>query len=204
MDEEQKEQLSFCQRHVGSIALIVGILALGSSLVPQIQNFFGSGNVEVTVVKAEGAKPAPGPGPGPRGGFGGGPAPVSEETLKLYAERIRLYDAAIKATTQQAEQQWLRHERCLVRLAKARLEQGGRRPRGASLAELFLTRQALAVRAGATALEQNQAALDYQRALDQFRGDREAFLGTVSGFENYPARDLTDEELIALLAAERG
>ena len=100
----------------------------------------------------------------------------------------------------------MRHERCLVRLTKLRLEQGGggRRFRGASLAEAYLNRQAAKANSSATALERNQAELDYQRALDSFRGDKEAFLETVKAFEAYPGNDLSDAELLALLAAERG
>ena len=202
---------SFCQRNVGSIALIVGIIALGSSLVPQIQDFCGSSenNVEVTVVKEEGRPGPGGPGGGFGGGFGGGPGgggpAVSEETLKLYSERIGLYDEALKASPAERQAQ-LRHERCLVRLTKLRLEQGGggRRFRGASLAEAYLNRQAAKANSSATALERNQAELDYQRALDSFRGDKEAFLESVKAFEAYPGNDLSDAELLALLAAERG
>lgn len=200
---------SFCQRNVGSIALIVGIIALGSSLVPQIQDFCGSSeNVQVTVVKEEG-RPGPGGpgggfggGPGGPGGFGGGPA-VSEETMKLYGERIGLYDEVLKAAPAERQAQ-LRHERCLVRLTKLRLEQGGGRRFRSSLAEAFLNRQAAKANPSATALERNQAELDYQRTLDSFRGDKEAFLGTVKAFETYPGTDLSDADLLALLAAERG
>lgn len=202
---------SFCQRNVGSIALIVGIIALGSSLVPQIQDFCGASenNVEVTVVKEEGRPGPGGPGGGFGGGFGGGPGgggpAVSEETLKLYSERIGLYDEALKAASAERQAQ-LRHERCLVRLTKLRLEQGGggRRFRGASLAEAYLNRQAAKANSSATALERNQAELDYQRTLDSFRGDKEAFLETVKAFGAYPGNDLSDAELLALLAAERG
>ena len=42
------------------------------------------------------------------------------------------------------------------------------------------------------------------RSLDSFRGDKEAFLETVKAFGAYPGNDLSDAELLALLAAERG
>lgn len=212
MSEETKKE-GLCQRQVGTIALIVAVIALVSSLVPQIQNFCCSG-VQVTVSEAApgpgaGGPGAGGPGRGPggpggmmgggRGGFGR-MAPPSDETKALYAERVKLADEALRSAGTEALPA-LRCDRDLARLMVMRLELGGRRTMP-GLAEAFLKKQAAAANPKATALEKNQAALDYQRALDSFRGDKKAFQGTVEAFSGYPQKELTENDLVNLLEAE--
>ena len=68
---------SFTEKHVGTIALIVSIIALFGTLVPQITDFVAKSNPGEVAAAPHG--PAPGgpgggmPGPGGPGGPGGMP-----------------------------------------------------------------------------------------------------------------------------------
>lgn len=55
----------------------------------------------------------------------------------------------------------------------------------------------------ATALEKNQAEIDYYQQLDRFRGDKEAFLRTAEAFKDYPKNAASDNDLMNLLSAEQ-
>ncbi|MBR5078922.1 MAG: hypothetical protein IKX30_09265, partial [Victivallales bacterium] len=66
---------NFTEKHVGTIALIVAIIALFGTLVPQITDFVAKSNPGEAAVEPQGGPapggPAPGGMPGP-GGPGGG------------------------------------------------------------------------------------------------------------------------------------
>lgn len=199
---------AFIEKNCGTIALIVAIIALVSSLVPQINDFMKDGNkTEVVGIAVPGGhggqgRPAGGPagGPGGRGGFFGASQP-SEEYLKLYDERLALYDEALK-TAQEPDSLKLRVERDCAKLMKLRRESGARRV-AAGASEAFLKLCATVNCPKATALDKNQAQLDYQQALDRIRGDKELFINTVEAFKGYPSKILTDGDLNAMLAAEQ-
>ena len=154
---------NFTEKHVGTIALIVAIIALFGTLVPQITDFIAKSNPGGGVAVApEG--PAPGgpagggmPGPGgpggpgggmpgmggPRGGgmggggFGGfGPMKPSDEYIAKFKERVALYDEALKSA-QGAAALKMRLDRDLAQLMLMRNEAGGRRIMP-GLAEAFL------------------------------------------------------------------
>ncbi|MBP5639033.1 MAG: hypothetical protein J6X55_06125 [Victivallales bacterium] len=199
------------QKNVGTIALIVAIIALVSSLVPQINDLCGScSRSEAVAVPAGPGGPMAGPGgpmagPGPRGPqggpgmmWGGGP---SEELKGKYAERLKLFDEAMKSARGD-ELLKLRVERDTTKLISLRMENGGRRF-GPGLAETFLKMRATLACPKATALEKNQAELDYQQQLDRMRGDKEAFIGTAEAFKEYPQKPASDGDLMNLLAAEQ-
>lgn len=217
---------SFTEKHVGTIALIVAIIALFGTLVPQITDFVAKSNPGGTAVAPEG--PAPGgpagggmPGPGgpggsgggmpgmggPRGGgmgggFGGfGPMKPSDEYIAKFKERVALYDEALK-TAQGATALKMRLDRDLAQLMLMRNEAGGRRIMP-GLAEAFLKERYAAASDTMSKLDKNQAELDYIQALDRMRGDKDAFLNTIEPLKGYPKTAITQEQLVALLAAEQ-
>lgn len=217
---------SFTEKHVGTIALIVAIIALFGTLVPQITDFIAKSNPGGTAVAPEG--PAPGgpagggmPGPGgpggpgggmpgmggPRGGgmgggFGGfGPMKPSDEYIAKFKERVALYDEALK-TAQGAAALKMRLDRDLAQLMLMRNEAGGRRIMP-GLAEAFLKERYAAASDTMSKLDKNQAELDYIQAFDRMRGDKDAFLNTIEPLKGYPKTAITQEQLIALLAAEQ-
>ena len=217
---------SFTEKHVGTIALIVAIIALFGTLVPQITDFVAKSNPGGTAVAPEG--PAPGgpagggmPGPGgpggpgggmpgmggPRGGgmgggFGGfGPMKPSDEYIAKFKERVALYDEALK-TAQGAAALKMRLDRDLAQLMLMRNEAGGRRIMP-GLAEAFLKERYAAASDTMSKLDKNQAELDYIQALDRMRGDKDAFLNTIEQLKGYPKTAITQEQLVALLAAEQ-
>lgn len=217
---------SFTEKHVGTIALIVAIIALFGTLVPQITDFIAKSNPGGTAVAPEG--PAPGgpagggmPGPGgpggpgggmpgmggPRGGgmgggFGGfGPMKPSDEYIAKFKERVALYDEALK-TAQGAAALKMRLDRDLAQLMLMRNEAGGRRIMP-GLAEAFLKERYAAASDTMSKLDKNQAELDYIQAFDRMRGDKDAFLNTIEPLKGYPKTAITQEQLVALLAAEQ-
>ena len=217
---------SFTEKHVGTIALIGAIIALFGTLVPQITDFIAKSNPGGTAVAPEG--PAPGgpagggmPGPGgpggpgggmpgmggPRGGgmgggFGGfGPMKPSDEYIAKFKERVALYDEALK-TAQGAAALKMRLDRDLAQLMLMRNEAGGRRIMP-GLAEAFLKERYAAASDTMSKLDKNQAELDYIQAFDRMRGDKDAFLNTIEPLKGYPKTAITQEQLIALLAAEQ-
>ena len=215
---------SFTEKHVGTIALIVAIIALFGTLVPQITDFVAKSNPGGTAVAPEG--PAPGgpagggmPGPGgpggpggmpgmggPRGGgmggFGGfGPMKPSYEYIAKYKERVALFDEALK-TAQGPAALKMRLDRDLAQLMLMRNEAGGRRIMP-GLAEAFLKERYAAASDTMSKLDKNQAELDYIQALDRMRGDKDAFLNTIEPLKGYPKTAITQEQLVALLAAEQ-
>ena len=209
------------QKNVGTIALIVAIIALVSSLVPQINDMCRSCGSEEVVVAPEGDGPQPLPpggiGPGGRpGGMGPGGRPggmgpgvpgmmfgfaPSKETTDKYTERLKLLDEALKAA-QGDELLKLRVERDTVKLMTLRIENGGRRI-APGLSEALLKMRAVLACPKATALEKNQAEIDYYQQLDRMRGDKEAFKGTAEAFKDYPKTPATDNDLLNLLTAEQ-
>ena len=214
---------SFTEKHVGTIALIVSIIALFGTLVPQITDFVAKSNPGEVAAAPQG--PAPGgpgggmPGPGgpggpggmpgmggPRGGgmggFGGfGPMKPSDEYIAKYKERVDLYDEALK-TAQGPAALKMRLDRDLAQLMLMRNEAGGRRIMP-GLAEAFLKERYAAASDTMSKLDKNQAELDYIQALDRMRGDKDAFLNTIEPLKGYPKTAITQEQLIALLAAEQ-
>lgn len=216
---------NFTEKHVGTIALIVAIIALFGTLVPQITDFVAKSNPgEAAAVEPQGGPapggPAPGgmPGPGgpgggmpgmggPRGGgmgggFGGfGPMKPSDEYIAKFKERIALYDEALK-TAQGAAALKMRLDRDLAQLMLMRNEAGGRRIMP-GLAEAFLKERYAAASDTMSKLDKNQAELDYIQALDRMRGDKDAFLNTIEPLKGYPKTAITQEQLVALLAAEQ-
>ena len=214
---------SFTEKHVGTIALIVSIIALFGTLVPQITDFVAKSNPGEVAVAPQGG-PAPGgpaggmPGPGgpgggmpgmggPRGGgmggggFGGfGPRKPSDEYIAKYKERVALYDEALK-TAQGPTALKMRLDRDLAQLMLMRNEAGGRVMPG--LSEAFLKERYAAASDSISKLDKNQAELDYIQALDRMRGDKDAFLNTIEPLKGYPKTAITQEQLIALLAAEQ-
>jgi len=217
---------SFTEKHVGTIALIVAIIALFGTLVPQITDFVAKSNPGGTAVAPEGPAsggPAGGgmPGPGgpggpgggmpgmggPRGGgmgggFGGfGPMKPSDEYIAKFKERVALYDEALK-TAQGAAALKMRLDRDLAQLMLMRNEAGGRRIMP-GLAEAFLKERYAAASDTMSKLDKNQAELDYIQALDRMRGDKDAFLNTIEPLKGYPKTAITQEQLVALLAAEQ-
>ena len=203
------------QKNVGTIALIVAIIALVSSLVPQIKDLSRNPG---GVVPAQGQGGAPGgmgpggPGMGPGGRPGGpgmgpggpgmmfGSAP-SKETIDKFAERLKLYDEALK-TAQGDDLLKLRVERDSAKLMTLRIENGGRRI-APGISEALLKMRAMLACPKATALEKNQAELDYYQQLDRMRGNKEAFLGAAEAFKDYPKTAASDSDLANLLAAEQ-
>ena len=211
---------SFTEKHVGTIALIVSIIALFGTLVPQITDFVAKSNPGEVAAEPQGG-PAPGgpggpggmPGPGgpgmggPRGGgFGGGfggfgPMKPSDEYIAKYKERVALFDEALK-TAQGPAALKMRLDRDLAQLMLMRNEAGGRRIMP-GLAEAFLKERYAAASDTMSKLDKNQAELDYIQALDRMRGDKDAFLNTIEPLKGYPKTAITQEQLIALLAAEQ-
>ena len=218
---------SFTEKHVGTIALIVSIIALFGTLIPQITDFVAKSNMGEAVAAPEG--PAPGgpagggmPGPGgpggpgggmpgmggPRGGgmggggFGGfGPMKPSDEYIAKFKERVALYDEALKSA-QGAAALKMRLDRDLAQLMLMRNEAGGRRIMP-GLAEAFLKERYATASDTMSKLDKNQAELDYIQALDRMRGDKDAFLNTIEPLKGYPKTAITQEQLVALLAAEQ-
>ena len=212
---------NFTEKHVGTIALIVAIIALFGTLVPQITDFVAKSNPGEAAVAPEGpASGGPGggmPGPGgpgggmpgmggPRGGgmgggFGGfGPRKPSDEYIAKFKERVALYDEALK-TAQGAAALKMRLDRDLAQLMLMRNENGGRAMPG--LSEAFLKERYAAASDTMSKLDKNQAELDYIQALDRMRGDKDAFLNTIEPLKGYPKTAITQEQLVALLAAEQ-
>lgn len=217
---------SFTEKHVGTIALIVAIIALFGTLVPQIVDFVAKSSPAAPEAplpsgpSAGGPAGGPGgpaggmPGPGggmpgmggPRGGgmggFGGfGPMKPSDEYIAKYKERIALYDEALK-TAQGSSALKLRLDRDLAQLMLMRNEAGGRRIMP-GLAEAFLKERYAAAADDMSKLDKNQAELDYIQAFDRMRGDKDAFRNTIEPMKGYPKTALTPEQLVALLAAEQ-
>ncbi len=218
---------SFTEKHVGTIALIVSIIALFGTLVPQITDFVAKSNPGEVAAAPQGPAPGgpgggmPGPGgpgggmPGPGGpgmggprggGFGGGfggfgPMKPSDEYIAKFKERVALYDEALK-TAQGAAALKMRLDRDLAQLMLMRNEAGGRRIMP-GLAEAFLKERYAAASDTMSKLDKNQAELDYIQALDRMRGDKDAFLNTIEPLKGYPKTAITQEQLIALLAAEQ-
>ena len=218
---------SFTEKHVGTIALIVSIIALFGTLIPQITDFVAKSNMGEAVAAPEG--PAPGgpagggmPGPGgpggpgggmpgmggPRGGgmggggFGGfGPMKPSDEYIAKFKERVALYDEALKSA-QGAAALKMRLDRDLAQLMLMRNEAGGRRIMP-GLAEAFLKERYATASDTMSKLDKNQAELVYIQALDRMRGDKDAFLNTIEPLKGYPKTAITQEQLVALLAAEQ-
>ena len=201
---------SFTEKHVGTIALIVSIIALFGTLVPQITDFVAKNKpIEEAAAPAGGpggGMPGPGMG-GPRGGgFGGGfggfgPMKPSDEYIAKYKERVALYDEALKTAQGNAALK-MRLDRDLAQLMLMRNEAGGRRI-AAGLAEAFLKERYAAASDTMSKLDKNQAELDYIQALDRMRGDKDAFLNTIEPLKGYPKTAITQEQLVALLAAEQ-
>ncbi|MBO4526444.1 MAG: hypothetical protein J5743_02375 [Victivallales bacterium] len=216
---------NFTEKHVGTIALIVAIIALFGTLVPQITDFIAKNSPGEAPAAPEGPVPGgaggsgggmPGPGGpgggmpgmgGPRGGgmgggFGGfGPMKPSDEYIAKFKERIALYDEALK-TAQGAAALKMRLDRDLAQLMLMRNEAGGRRIMP-GLAEAFLKERYAAASDTMSKLDKNQAELDYIQALDRMRGDKDAFLNTIEPLKGYPKTAITQEQLVALLAAEQ-
>ena len=217
---------SFTEKHVWTIALIVAIIALFGTLVPQIVDFVAKSSPAAPEAplpsgpSAGGPAGGPGgpaggmPGPGggmpgmggPRGGgmggFGGfGPMKPSDEYIAKYKERIALYDEALK-TAQGSSALKLRLDRDLAQLMLMRNEAGGRRIMP-GLAEAFLKERYAAAADDMSKLDKNQAELDYIQAFDRMRGDKDAFRNTIEPMKGYPKTALTPEQLVALLAAEQ-
>ena len=141
-------------------------------------------------------------GGGMGGGFGGfGPMKPSDEYIAKFKERIALYDEALK-TAQGAAALKMRLDRDLAQLMLMRNEAGGRRIMP-GLAEAFLKERYAAASDTMSKLDKNQAELDYIQALDRMRGDKDAFLNTIEPLKGYPKTAITQEQLVALLAAEQ-
>ncbi len=206
------------QKNVGIIALIVAIIALVSSIVPQIKEFCsnGDGIASVPVVGQGGAPGGPAPGgmgPGGRpggmgpGGMGpGGPGMMmgfgpSKETTDKFVERLKLYDEALK-NVQGDELLKMRVERDAAKLIALRIENGARRI-APGLSEAMLKMRATLACPKATAIEKNQAEIDFYQQMDRFRGDKEAFLRMAESFKDYPKTPASDSDLANLLAAEQ-
>jgi len=204
------------QKNAGTIALIVAILAMVFALVPQIKELCGNDNDVVA--------PASGPGEAPRGPMGpggmgpggpmmgpGGMGPggmgmmrgfgPSQETTDKYLERLNLCDEALK-TAQGEELLKMRVERDAAKLMALRLESGARRI-APGISEALLKMRAMLACPKATALEKNQAEIDFYQQLDRLRGDKEAFLATAEAFKDYPNTPASDSDLQNLLAAEQ-
>ena len=199
------------QKNVGTIALIVAIIALVSSLVPQINDLCRNCGSDIAAPpNGQGGAPG-GMGPGGRpGGMGaggpGGPGMMfgfapSKETTDKFAERLKLYDDALK-TAQGDELLKLRVERDAAKLITLRIENGARRI-APGLSEALLKMRATLACPKATALEKNQAEIDYYQQLDRFRGDKETFLTTAESFKDYPKTAASDNDLMNLLSAEQ-
>ena len=187
------------QKNVGTIALIVAIIALISSLVPQIKELCCEGGRNVPYqVSSQGSRTVgmgPG-GPGMMRGFG-----PSRETADKFAERLKLYDEALNAV-QGDELLRMRVERDSVKLMTLRIENGGRRI-APGLSEALLKMRAAMACPKTSALEKNQAEIDYHQQLDRFRGEKEAFLEAAEKFKDYPKTAASDNDLVELLAAEQ-
>ena len=203
------------QKNVGTIALVVAIIALVSSLVPQIKDLSSNpGGVVPAPAQGQGGAPG-GMGPGGPGGRPGGMGPggpgmgpgmmfgsaPSKETIDKFAERLKLYDEALK-TAQGDDLLKLRVERDAAKLMTLRIENGARRI-APGISDTLLKMRAMLACPKATALEKNQAELDYYQQLDRMRGNKEAFLGAAEAFKDYPKTAASDSDLANLLAAEQ-
>ena len=201
------------QMNVGTIALVVAIIALVSSLVPQIKEL-SSNRGNVVHVPAQGRGGAPGgAGPGGMGAGGrpggmgpGGPGMMfgsapSKETMDKYIERFKLYEEALK-TAQGDDLLKMRVERDNAKLMTLRIENGARRI-APGLSEALLKMRAMLACPKATALDKNQAEIDYYQQLDRMRGNKEAFLDVAEVFKDYPKTPASDSDLANLLAAEQ-
>ena len=83
-----------------------------------------------------------------------------------------------------------------------RIENGARRI-APGISDTLLKMRAMLACPKATALEKNQAELDYYQQLDRMRGNKEAFLGAAEAFKDYPKIPASDSDLANLLAAEQ-
>ena len=191
------------QKNVGTIALIVAIIALVSSLVPQINELrrdFALRNVQEEPVGRHGGAPG-GMGPGGMGGpgmmRGFGP---SKETTDKFSERLSLYDEALKNANGE-DLLRMRVERDAVKLMTLRIENGSRRI-APGLSEALLKMRAALACPKASALEKNQAEIEFCQQMDRMRGDREAFMSAAAAFKDYPNTPASDGDLENLLAAE--
>ena len=194
------------QKNAGTIALIVAIIAMVSSLVPQIKELCNNDNDVIAPASGPGGMGPGGPMMGPGGmGPGGmgmmrGFAP-SQETTDKYLERLRICDEALK-TVQGEELLKMRVERDAAKLMILRLESGARRI-APGISEALLKMRAMLSCPKATALEKNQAEIDFYQQLDRLRGDKEAFLATAEAFKDYPNTPASDSDLQNLLTAEQ-
>ena len=209
------------QKNAGTIALIVAIFAMVSALVPQIKELCKNDNDFVAPASGPGEAPRGPMGPGGMGPGGMGPggpmmgpggmgpggmgmmrgfAP-SQETTDKYLERLRICDEALK-TAQGEELLKMRVERDAAKLMALRLESGARRL-APGLSEALLKMRAMLACSKATALEKNQAEIDFYQQLDRLRGDKEAFLATAEAFKDYPNTPASDSDLQNLLTAEQ-
>ena len=194
------------QKNAGTIALIVAIIAMVSSLVPQIKELCNNDNDVIAPASGPGGMGPGGPMMGPGGmGPGGmgmmrGFAP-SQETTDKYLERLRICDEALK-TVQGEELLKMRVERDAAKLMILRLESGARRI-APGISEALLKMRAMLSCPKATALEKNQAEIDFYQQLDRLRGDKEAFLATAEAFQDYPNTPASDSDLQNLLTAEQ-
>jgi hypothetical protein len=125
----------------------------------------------------------------------------SQETTDKYLERLRICDEALK-TAQGEELLKMRVERDTAKLMALRLESGARRL-APGLSEALLKMRAMLACSKATALEKNQAEIDFYQQLDRLRGDKEAFLATAEAFKDYPNTPASDSDLQNLLTAEQ-
>ena len=206
------------QKNAGTIALIVAIIAMVSSLVPQIKELCNNDNDVIAPASGPGGMGPGGPMMGPGGMGPGGPmmgpggmgpggmgmmrgfAP-SQETTDKYLERLRICDEALK-TVQGEELLKMRVERDAAKLMILRLESGARRI-APGISEALLKMRTMLSCPKATALEKNQAEIDFYQQLDRLRGDKEAFLATAEAFQDYPNTPASDSDLQNLLTAEQ-
>ena len=129
-----------------------------------------------------------------------GSAP-SKEPMEKFAERLKLYDEALK-TAQGDDLLKMRVERDTAKLMTLRIENSARRI-APGLSEALLKMRAMLACPKATALEKNQAEIDYYQQLDRMRGNKEAFLSAAEAFKDYPKTPASDSDLANLLAAEQ-
>ena len=199
------------QKNAATIALIVAIIALVASMVPQINDLCKSSG-------APASSPAPAGGPGRGPGMGGAPGPggrgpgmgpgmgmmmrgPSEEIKALYQARLALYDSLLSQAGEADELSRLTLERDLLRARIVRLGKG-RFLQNQGATEAFLKKQTILASSKATALEKNQAEIDFQQAIDSLRGTKEAVQEALQAVADYPKTALSDEALNALIDAE--
>jgi len=210
------------EKNASSIAIVVSVVALVLAALPQVEGLLSGFNEPEVTMPAPGPMPGMpggprmmgpgGPGMGGPGGMMGGPGmmggqrgpAVSPEYLVKLEERIEIFEEMIKEAGEKATPE-MKLQRDLAKLEMARIDSGARRIMAGASEALLKERVAAAKYAETKTLEAkaawNSAELELLKSVDRLRG-KDAFKEVAAKFAKYPAEDVSDETLDALVAAE--